>query len=176
MTSNGGLYRYNALQAEIRRRYADGFSYQVNYTFQKTLADSLQDTQQSVDPYLDNLNQRLNYARPQYDRTHTVNGNMNLELPFGRGHRWLNYGGIASKIFGGFQMTSIVNISSGAPISILDPRGTLESCRTFGSAAGNLDPVSQRDQEPRRNLQDSKRRILHQSERAASHDACRRRG
>lgn len=125
VTSNGGLYRYNALQAEIRRRYADGFSYQVNYTFQKTLSDSTQDTQQSVDPYLDNLNQKLNYARPNYDRTHTVNGNMNLELPFGRGHKWLNDGGIASKIFGGFQMTTIVNISSGAPISILDPRGTL---------------------------------------------------
>ncbi|HWN08363.1 MAG TPA: carboxypeptidase regulatory-like domain-containing protein [Pyrinomonadaceae bacterium] len=125
VTSNGGQYRYNALQAEIRRRYADGFSYQVNYTFQKTLADSTQDTQQSVDPYLDNLNQRLNYARPQYDRTHTINGNLNLELPFGRGHRWLSDGGVASKIFGGFQMTSIFNISSGAPISILDTRGTL---------------------------------------------------
>jgi hypothetical protein len=50
---------------------------------------------------------------------------MNLELPFGRGRRWLSNGDIASKIFGGFQVTSIVNISSGAPISIRDPRGTL---------------------------------------------------
>ena len=132
VTSNGGLYRYNALQAEIRRRYADGFSYQVNYTFQKILADSTQDTQQSVDPYLDNLNQRLNYARPNYDRTHTLNANLNLELPFGRGHRWLNDGGIASKIVGGFQLTSIVNISSGAPISILDSRGTLNRAGRSG--------------------------------------------
>ena len=132
VTSNGGLYRYNALQAEIRRRYADGFSYQVNYTFQKTLADSTQDTQQSVDPYLDNLNQRLNYARPNYDRAHTLNANLNLELPFGRGHRWLNDGGVASKIFGGFQLTSIVNISSGAPLSILDSRGTLNRAGRSG--------------------------------------------
>jgi hypothetical protein len=132
VTSNGGLYRYNALQAEIRRRYADGFSYQVNYTFQKILADSTQDTQQSVDPYLDNLNQRLNYARPNYDRTHSMNANVNLELPFGRGHRWLNDGGMASKIFGGFQLTSIVNISSGAPISILDSRGTLNRAGRSG--------------------------------------------
>lgn len=132
VTSNGGLYRYNALQAEIRRRYADGFSYQVNYTFQKILADSTQDTQQSVDPYLDNLNQKINYARPNYDRTHTLNANLNLELPFGRGHRWLNDGGISSKIFGGFQLTSIVNISSGAPISILDTRGTLNRAGRSG--------------------------------------------
>ncbi len=136
VTTNGGLYRYNALQAEIRRRSSDGFSYQVNYTFQKTLADSTQDTQQSVDPYLDNLNQRLNYARPNFDRTHTVNGTLNFELPFGRGHRWLSDGGIASKIFGGFQMTSIVNISSGAPLSILDPRGTLNRAARSGLQPG----------------------------------------
>ena len=32
---------------------------------------------------------------------------------------------MASKIFGDFQFTSIVNISTGAPVSIRDPRGTL---------------------------------------------------
>src|SRR5258708_13489117 len=94
---------------EIRRRYTKGFSFQANYTFQKILADSTQDTQQSVDPYLDNANLKLNYARPQFDRTHTVNANMNLELPFGRGHKWLNSGGITSKIFGAFHLTSTPN-------------------------------------------------------------------
>ena len=140
VTSNGGLYRYNALQAEIRRRYADGFSYQVNYTFQKILADSTQDGQGNVDPYLDNLNQRLNYNRPNYDRTHTINATMNLDLPFGRGRRWVNSGGIASKILGGFQLTSIFNISSGAPISILDNRGTLNRTGRSGlqPATSNL--------------------------------------
>jgi hypothetical protein len=125
VTTNGGLYRYNALQLEIRRRYSGGFSFSANYTFQKILADTTQDGQGAVDPYLDNLNQRLNYNRPNYDRTHTINANLNLDLPFGSGRRWLNNGGIASKIFGGFQLTSIFNISSGAPISILDTRGTL---------------------------------------------------
>ncbi len=127
---NGGEFNYNALQAEIRRRFTGGFSFAVNYTFQKILADTTQETQTNVDPYLDNLNQRLNYARPDYDRTHTINGNMNLELPFGRGRRWLNEG-LANKIFGGFQFTSIVNISTGEPTSIRDAglgaitRGTL---------------------------------------------------
>ncbi|HEX3086988.1 MAG TPA: hypothetical protein VHP99_20785, partial [Pyrinomonadaceae bacterium] len=139
VTTNGGLFRFNALQLEIRRRFSGGFSYQVNYSFQKTLADSTQDTQQSVDPYLDNANQKLNYARPTYDRTHTINANANLELPFGRGHRWLN-DGWASKIFGGFQMTNIVNISSGPPVSIIDPRGTLNRTGRSGlqPATSNL--------------------------------------
>jgi len=121
---NGGRFRYNSLQAEIRRRYADGFSYQVNYTFQKTLADSTQDSQTNVDPFLDLANPNLNYARPDYDRTHTINANMNLQLPFGRGRRWMNEG-VLNHILGGFQFTSLVNISSGQPLSIRDPRGTL---------------------------------------------------
>jgi hypothetical protein len=139
VTTNGGLFRYNALQAEIRRRFSGGFSYQVNYTFQKTLADSTQDTQQSVDPYLDNANIKRNYARPTFDRTHTINANANIELPFGRGHRWLN-DGWASKIFGGFQMTNIVNFSSGPPVSIVDNRGTLNRAARSGlqPATSNL--------------------------------------
>src|SRR5947209_8589508 len=121
---NGGQFNYNALQVEIRRRPAQGLSYQVNYTFQKPLADSTQESQTNVDPFLDNANLRLNYSRPNYDRTHTINANLNLELPFGHGRRWLS-DGWASKVFGGFQLTSILNISSGEPTSIRDPRGTL---------------------------------------------------
>lgn len=123
--TNGGLFRYNAFQAEIRRRFANGFSFDVNYTFQKILADTTQETQTNVDPYLNNANLRLNYARPDYDRTHTINASSDLELPFGRGKRWLKEG-LASKILGGFQLTSIFNVSSGAPITIRDAsRGTL---------------------------------------------------
>jgi hypothetical protein len=123
---NGGQFNYNALQAEIRRRYSNGFSFAVNYSFQKILADTTQETQTNVDPFLDNANLRLNYARPDYDRTHTVNANMNWELPFGRGKKWLSGGGVASKVFGGFQMTNIVNLSTGEPTSIRDAsRGTL---------------------------------------------------
>lgn len=55
-----------------------------------------------------------------------------VELPFGRGKRFLNSGGIGAAIFGGWQFTSIVRISSGAPFSILDTRGTLN--RTGRSA------------------------------------------
>lgn len=33
--------------------------------------------------------------------------------------------GLIDKIFGGFQVTSIINIGSGAPISIYDRNGTL---------------------------------------------------
>lgn len=123
--TNGGQYRYNSLQAEVRHRFADGFAFQSNYTFQKILADIVDDGQTRVNPFLDNANPRLDFGRPDYDRTHTLNTNFILELPFGKGKRFLNQGGIANAIFGGFQFTSIITLSSGVPLGVVDPRGTL---------------------------------------------------
>jgi Carboxypeptidase regulatory-like domain len=131
-TTNGGQYRYNSLQAEFRRRFSDGFSYQVNYTFQKILADVVDDGQTRVNPYLDNANIRLDYGRPDYDRTHTVNANFIYELPFGKGKRFLDKGGVLNAIFGGFQFNSIINLSSGIPLGVLDPRGTLNRAGRSG--------------------------------------------
>ncbi len=125
LLTNAGKYRYNALQAEIRRRFTDGLQFQANYTFQKTLTDSGTDNQSRFNPYLDFARPELEYARADYDRTHTININANYELPFGKGKPFLNQGGIVDKIFGGFQLTTIMNISSGAPISIKDINGTL---------------------------------------------------
>ncbi|MCY7347011.1 MAG: TonB-dependent receptor [Pyrinomonadaceae bacterium] len=131
-TTNGGKYRYNALQAEVRRRFSNGFAFQVNYSFQKILADVVDDGQTRVNPFLDNRNPQLDYARPDYDRTHTVNGNFIYELPFGKGKQFFNEGGVVNSILGGFQFTSIINLSSGAPLSILDNRGTLNRAARSG--------------------------------------------
>jgi len=125
LLSNGGKYRYNSLQAEIRRRFTQGLSFQANYTFQKILGDIQSDQQTRFDPILDLNQPELEFARTDYDRTHTININAIYELPFGSGKRFLNEGGLVNAIFGGFQFTSIINISSGTPISIKDPVGTL---------------------------------------------------
>jgi hypothetical protein len=125
LLTNAGIYRYNALQVEFRRRFADGFSFQANYTFQKTLTDAPEDDQSRFDPYTDNENPRLDFGRADYDRTHTFNFNAIIELPFGKGKRFLNQGGLMNAVFGGFQISPIVQLSSGAPISIRDPRATI---------------------------------------------------
>lgn len=129
LTTNGGRFNYNSLQMEFRRRFTQGLSLQANYTFQKILTDvtgtQSESNQTRVEPYLDNNNPGRDYSRPAYDRAHTFNFNGLYELPFGRGKRWLNEGGALNKIVGGFQLSSIVNISSGVPTSIIDTRGTL---------------------------------------------------
>lgn len=141
--TNAAKQRYNALQAELRRRFSNGFSFQVNYTFQKTLTDVNDDSQNRQGEVQDFANPELNYSRPDWDRTHTVNANMVLELPFGRGKKFLNQGGLVNALFGGFQFTSIVNVSSGPPSGIIDPRGTSSIAFVSGrqSARSSLSPA-----------------------------------
>lgn len=122
--SNAARFNYNALQAEVRRRFKNGVSLQANYTFQKTLTDLPNEDQNRQGEVQEANNPGLNYGRSDFDRTHVFNANMIFELPFGRGKSFLDRGGWVNAVFGGWQMTSIFNIESGAPIGIIDPRGT----------------------------------------------------
>jgi Carboxypeptidase regulatory-like domain len=145
LLTNRAKYRYHALQAEVRRRFAQGLQFQANYTFQKTLTDTGGVGQTNFDPLLDINQPQLEYQRADYDQTHVFNFNGIWELPFGRGRRFLSSGGLSNQIFGGWELTSIVRIGSGAPFSILDPRGTLNrtgrSTRQTANSALSKDEI-----------------------------------
>ncbi len=122
---NGGKYNYNSLQVELRKRFSNGLYFQTNYTFQKVLTNASGTDQFKFNTNLDNARPELEYSRADYDQTHVFNVNAIYELPFGNSKKWLNQGGAINRIFGGFQLTSIMNIASGAPVTFVDVRGTL---------------------------------------------------
>ncbi|HET6669817.1 MAG TPA: hypothetical protein VFH15_06255, partial [Pyrinomonadaceae bacterium] len=125
LLQNSGRYRYHSLQAEVRRRFSQGFHLQANYTFQKTLTDASGVGQTRFEPNLTNLFPELEYSRADYDATHVFNLNSIYELPFGRGKRFFSDGSsFVDRLVGGWQVSSIVQIATGAPISIVDPRST----------------------------------------------------
>jgi hypothetical protein len=131
--TNGAKYRYNSLQMEFRRRFTKGLSIQTNYTFQKTLTNGVGTSQQLVEPFLDNARPELEYSRADYDQTHTIKLNSVYELPFGNGRTFFSGSkGVVNAIIGGWQISPILTISSGAPISIIDPRGTFNRAGRSG--------------------------------------------
>ncbi len=121
---NAARFNYNALQAEVRRRFKNGLSFQANYTFQKTLTDLPFEDQNRQGEVQESSNPDLNYGRSDFDRTHVFNANMIWELPFGKNKQFFNQGGWVNALLGGWQFTSIFNLESGAPLGIIDPRGT----------------------------------------------------
>ncbi len=121
---NGGFSDYHAMQVELRRRLQGGLLGQINYTLADTRSNSAGTSQERFEPFLDSARPALNEGRSQFHVTHVINGNAIAEIPFGRGKRWLNRGGVWDALAGGWQASTIVHWQSGSPISLLARRGT----------------------------------------------------
>ncbi len=130
---NAGWYQYDSLQTEVRRRFSNGLYFQANYTFSKNLTNTIGTSQQLFEPFLDNNNRDLDKQRADFDTNHVFTANGIYQLPFGKGRKFLNYSGLASRIFlSGWDVSGLMQWQSGAPISFVDTRGTLN--RTARSA------------------------------------------
>ncbi|NOT48566.1 MAG: TonB-dependent receptor, partial [Acidobacteria bacterium] len=122
---NDANFNYNSLQVELRKRFSQGLYFQANYTYAKNLTNAVGTGQTLFEPLLDNNRPELEYARADFDIRHVFNFNGIYQLPFGQGKRFLDHGGLADKLFGGWEMSGIVQWTSGTPITFVDNRGTV---------------------------------------------------
>ncbi len=105
-----GHSTYHAGTVTLQMRYATGLNFITFYTFSKALDSAAG----GVAPI---QNASLNKARADYDRTQRFVGSATYELPFGKGKRFLNRGGIWDKIFGGYQIVWVQTFESGNPLT-----------------------------------------------------------
>ncbi|MGH9370388.1 MAG: TonB-dependent receptor, partial [Vicinamibacterales bacterium] len=122
-----GNSHYNALQTRLNRRFQDGISFGVSYTLQRSIGIAgapNSDNQPRVRiPELYHLNRGIS----DFDRTHSLHITNLTELPFGRGRRWLNNGGVLSVIVGGWQVNNIISLYSGRPFTVTSSGTSLNS-------------------------------------------------
>jgi len=102
------------LQLGAIRRFTSGMAFQVEYQFTRALGQQV-----SGNPPMDNRNARLDRGNLDSIRVHYVAANYVLDLPFGRGRRWLNsVSGVADHIIGSWQLAGIIAVGSGQPYSV----------------------------------------------------------
>jgi hypothetical protein len=121
---NNAFSKYNALQFEIRRRFRSGLTGQFNYTFGKVLTN-FSGSQSNFRGLFDNAQPHLEIMRPDFDITHTFNGNWVWEIPLGAGRRWMNSGSILDAIAGGWDLSGFFRMRSGEAVNIISQRGTI---------------------------------------------------
>ena len=118
MVTNIGDTEYNALQARLDRRFANGIQLGVGYTLSKSMgmagAPDSDNTPSIQIPEFWHLNKALS----PFDRTHNLQITNLTELPFGPGRRWLNGGGVVAAIVGGWQVNNILSFTSGTPFNV----------------------------------------------------------
>jgi hypothetical protein len=106
-----GWSRYRALQTKVEKRYSKGVSVMASYAWSRTTA--LGNFFQNVDDI------DAEVALADTDRTHYFVGSGVWELPFGHdraiGRTW---GGVANAAVGGWSLSPIVTIASGAPLNL----------------------------------------------------------
>ena len=102
---------YNALQVKLDRHFSSGFATTTSYTFGKGMGFQTDDDG-GLAFY---INQRRNYARNDFDRTHTFVQSIVYDLPFGKGKRFVS-SGIGAAVVGGWRISSFLTLMSGLPL------------------------------------------------------------
>jgi TonB dependent receptor len=118
IVTNIGDTEYNALQARLDRRFANGFQLGVGYTLSKSMGIAgAPDSDNQPTIRIPEFH-HLNWALSPFDRTHNLQITNLTELPFGPGKRWLNTGGFVAAVVGGWQVNNILSFLSGTPFNI----------------------------------------------------------
>jgi outer membrane receptor protein involved in Fe transport len=108
--------KYNALQLIVEKRFANGLSFNSNYTFQHAVAD-LDGGTHAYDP-------GANYGPNDNYRNHVFIFTQVYQLPFGKGKKFAgNVGRAADLLIGGWELNGTTNFSSGLPFT-----PSLKSC------------------------------------------------
>jgi hypothetical protein len=106
-----GSSSYNAMLVRLSRRFTNRFSFNVNYTWSKTMDIVDNDSDNLVNP----LNIRANWAPAGYDATHTLTVDYIYQLPNVKG-ALDNMVGRA--LLNGWQLSGITHYQSGFPLSV----------------------------------------------------------
>jgi TonB dependent receptor len=108
---------YNSLQTQLNHRFSSGFLFGLAYTRSKaigTCCDDSGDGGPAISlPQYTNLNRALMGS----DRPNNLRASAVYDLPFGHGKQFINNGGLAGAIVGGWHLNTIFSKYSGSPFS-----------------------------------------------------------
>jgi carboxypeptidase family protein len=127
--SSIGSSNYNGLQVSLRKQFAEGAQFDLNYTFSKSIDISSSATRLG---YSSSFNVGPNGARlvnafspndaravSDFDTRHQINVNWIVELPFGPGKRFARSASpVAGAFIGGWQLSGLARWTTGFPFSV----------------------------------------------------------
>jgi hypothetical protein len=132
---------FEALEVMLSRRFRSGLNLQLSYTWSKTIDDAdslLPGSNAGGGLYQDPYNLHLEKSISSQDIPQALVLSYIYELPFGKGRHFLNRGGIANAIFGGWQIGAIQRYQSGQPLPFYCASGVTgwDDCFRFNPVSG----------------------------------------
>jgi hypothetical protein len=122
VNENQGTTTYHSLQAKVEKRLSAGSFLLVSYTLSRiytSASDSVQkasDTWNGAGGVISPYEQSRNWALAANDVTHVLSAALVWDVPVGKGKKWVDKGGAANAILGGWTLSTIFRYSSGMPL------------------------------------------------------------
>lgn len=153
---------YNSLQVALRRRFADGYQFDVNYTYAvaKDHGSSVERGSSfgnfSAGGYsgflINSWEPDQQYSFADFDVRHQINMNGLFELPFGQGKKWgSNVNGVTNALIGDWSLAGIFRWTSGFPFSVYNCRSCWSTNWNLQGNAMLVDPNRLPEQKTTRN-------------------------
>jgi hypothetical protein len=143
---------YHDLEAQIERRFTNGLSFQLSWTWQKsldtrsydpaftTIATNTSAQSGTGTPY-DFHSPHLNWGPSDFDRTHVLQANWVYELPFGKGKMFgSGVNRLVDEFIGGWEVAGNWIYETGRPINFLANGYTFGQTYAPASCTGKCDP------------------------------------
>jgi hypothetical protein len=113
---------YDSLQLSFRKRFAHGFSLDTNYVWSKMLSSydsSGWGSRNGTNNIQNSFARNTTYSLSNFDVPQNWKGSVVYALPFGKGKKLLNRGGVLDAIVGGWQASSLFLYQSGNVFTVV---------------------------------------------------------
>jgi carboxypeptidase family protein/TonB-dependent receptor-like protein len=132
-TNSIGVGKYNGLEATLSRRFTNGLSVRLAYTYSRSLDNTPEELETNSGAPPNGRDYAAWYGPSDFDIPHRVALSYVYELPFGSGRRFVN-SGLLSKIIGGFQTSGVYTYYSGHPFTVNEGGTLAAALDAFGQA------------------------------------------
>ena len=128
-----GRAEYNALQLSLRKRYSDGYQFDLNYTYgvSKDHGSAIErgssytefDNGGYTGFLINSWDPDQQYANSDFDIRHQVNFNWVADFPWGQGRKFgTNMPAWADAVVGGWSVAGLLRWTSGLPFNVINAR------------------------------------------------------
>jgi len=133
-----GNSQYNGLQTKLEQQYSNGLTFLLTYTWSKSMSDAGDllngGNTGGLRAYnVAGLGPKFDYAPADFDIRNVVHFSGGYQLPIGKDKRYMNQGGFANAVFGGWAVNWIATLEGGQPLNFGCNTGT-----TSGTSCNNI--------------------------------------
>ncbi len=117
---SSGSSIYHSLQARFQQRLTAGLSVLGSYTWGHSIDIASGIFASAGDPNFpqDSFNLAAERGRSNFDIRHRFSMSYSLDLPFGKGKRWLGDAGLATALLSGWQTYGVITLQTGRPFTV----------------------------------------------------------